>query len=463
MEILRKDYEAVQDRLFLHMEHGFGRRLLHLHDGMIRINGFDTGIENKKDEFNYNQHPVFDGKTTVSVEALYHGMMVGKKLGIDVGDANRVVGLHFMNEWENVKGLHDRLKRADWTHDYSDDRSVRTRGAYEISQLQDDLKQKDSITEKLLLQSAWIKYVEPNTYSIPASLIPNFKAISKDDLLFNEGQFKRLGMKEFFTLDLIGQMGIVPPRILHKINPILDGKPIPGACYLTKANVGDRYFINKFELERTLKNGDNAKQTYYINNRKTDEDNGHKVHQQWTLKRAYNFLEGRPVFDRLNNAWEKINFNKVLSNGNFATDRFDQNYGINVIGILNHYSLAEKGNQKVMERIVEGIERGNVQKVDLITNDGKLLKDHHVSLSVRTSSMKVYDENKKPMDLEVQVQKGLISKELTEKLKMVYGNKQQNSQQENKLTGEAKQGLTEGQKNTQGADQRHSHGHRHGK
>lgn len=250
--------------------------------------------------------------------------------------------------------------------------------------------------------------------------------MNNEDFEFNQRQFKATGMLEHFNSGVIEKMGQAEPRIRHEINPSIDGEQVKGAVYLNKAKDGDRYFLNKFDMEKTRPNGTTVKQTFYNNNRPKagDENSSQRPPQQWTQKRAFNFLSGRPVYDKNNNEWNKINLNKKLKNGNYASDRFDKNYGFDLQKTMSGYSYADAGDKQRMDQLAEGFERGNLQKVKLVGNDGKK-EDYYQSVSIRTGSMKVYDKDKKEVPLEQQVEKGLITKDLSEKLKEIYGKKQE--------------------------------------
>ncbi len=445
MDILRKDFGVIWDQVSDHYLKGKPGTIFN-----------DNGQVISKDSFSIKSSiaggPVEDNLYKFNADALFHVLQAAiRLLYTGIFGSEKISLDRLLKHWGDMDDISKRFKKADWYYDYSDDSRVWAKGNQEIKQLLNDLKSYDTPEEKALLHGLWKVHVPENSVAMPDFISLKNCVMNSEEFEFNQRQFKHVGMLDHFNSGLIDKMNQGDQRIQHDIKPTIDGETVSGAVHLNKAKEGNKYFLNKFELERTRPNGTTVKQTFYNNNRPKagEEEKGQKVQQQqWTQKRAYNFLSGRPVYDKQNDTWNKINFNEKLKNGNYATDRFDKNYGFDLRKTMGGYSFADAGDNVKMDQLAEGLQRGNLQKAKMVSNDGKK-EDYHVALSIRTSSMKVYDNNKKEVPLEQQVEKGLITKELAEQLKMIYGKKQdQNS--ENKIEGNIKpEGLSQKAENKQ--------------
>jgi|GEM_PF-1016379 len=431
MEILRKDFGIIWDQVSGHYLNGKPGTLFNDNGQVISKDSFSikssiAGGTVEDNLYKFDADALFY-VLQAAMRLLYTGILGSEKISLD----------RLLKHWGDMDDITKRFKNADWYYDYSDDSRVWSKGNQEVNQLIDDLKRFDLPEEKALLQSLWKVHVPEHSVRMPDFINLKNCVMNSQEFEFNQRQFKHVGMLEHFNSGLIDKMNQGDQRINHEIKPVIDGETVSGTVYLNKAKEGNNYFLNKFDLERTKPNGAKVKQTFYNSNRPKEggEEKGQKVQQQqWTQKRAYNFLSGRPVYDRQNDTWNKINFNKKLNNGNYATDRFDKNYGFDLRKTMGGYSIVDAGNKESMDRLAEGLERGNLQKVRLVSNDGKK-EDYHVGLSIRTSSLKVYDKDKKEIPLEQQVEKGLITKDLADQLKAIYGKKHEEKVTQGEETG----------------------------
>lgn len=273
---------------------------------------------------------------------------------------------------------------------------------------------------------------------------PLFKQAIMDAsvMSFNENQVKRVGMSEAFTPDLIQKMQEKQPIIQHPFKKEYDGDKVEALLHFRKSATSDHYFLNKFDL--TLqKEGAAAsvKQTFYIGSRKQaegdqDAKQTQKPDQKYTLKEAYNLLAGRPV-DKLlisqegeqYQAWEKINLNKVLTNGNHEIKRYTQNYGFDLSKTMANYAIKDLLTDTYKESLEASLRRGNLQKATFTDKEGKEEK-LYISPNITLGSMNVYDLDKKPLSLDKQIEKGYIKQEFAEQLKERLQNINQKQQPE---------------------------------
>lgn len=274
---------------------------------------------------------------------------------------------------------------------------------------------------------------------------PLFKQAIMDAsvMSFNENQLKRVGMAEAFTPELQQKMQEKQPLIQHSFKKEYDGDKVEATLHLRKSATSDHYFLNKFDLSLQKEGSDTTvKQTFYIGARKQteNEDAGKqtaKVDQKYTLKEAYNLLAGRPV-DKLQvsregeqyQAWEKLNLNKVLANGNHEIKRYTQNYGFDLSQTMANYSIKELLNDSYKDSLETSLRRGNLQKATFVDWNGKEEK-LYVSPNITLGTMNVYELEKKPLSIDKQLEKGYIKPEFAEQLKERIQNINQKQQTEN--------------------------------
>lgn len=404
----------------------------------------------------FNSHHTSDNDSykTIDAHALFRIMNkiergeLQPRIIIKPGDSRtRYFDLgRMVREHELVDQLHHKMKNADWYYDYSDDHRVWLKGIAEIRGIKEDLKELSQSHEgKYAAGILWKTYVPEHSVAKPDFLQLKHNIMDERTLAFNEGQFKKLGMQEAFTPELVEQMKQGIPLIQHPFSKGFEGDKTDNVIHLKKSSSSDNYFINKFEINLQKGGEEKAiKQTFYVDNKKKDEqeaENGQKErhNNNYTLKKAYNFTAGRPVFHADSKSWEQINLSKQLASGNHATQRFVENYGFDLGKVIDNYSLA---NPQYKSSLMDSLQRGNLQKEKLIDKDGKV-EEFYLSPSIRTGSLNMYDQDKKPVPLETQIERTLISNELGEKLKMHFQNKQTPEQSQKQEAKQAPEGNTQ--------------------
>lgn len=232
-----------------------------------------------------------------------------------------------------------------------------------------------------------------------------------------EFDLMKSGMKEAYTPELVKQMEQGVPKIGHRYEKQYeDGNRVTATLHLNKSRDTDNYFFNKFDLELKKDGQENTiKQTFYNNRNKVEVDGQTKhVEDRFTLKEATNLLDGRPVYKTLHNkegeeykAWNKIDF-KSQKNGNYEMKQYTDNYGFDLKKTLLKYPIHEMKSGGVYEnRLMESLERGNLQKVTFKGADGKDEK-LYISPNITFGSLNIYDENKQRIPTEKLVEKQYI-------------------------------------------------------
>jgi hypothetical protein len=451
MVIEKKDFEEIHATIKEHLNYD-ASTIFYLPGNGVKKDGltFCSGAEDVG--LFYHHHPYdSDWYHSIGVHSLAKVMdkiekgELHPKIITEGSAGKQFIDLGMMvKENDLIEGLHYKMKNADWRYEYSDDFKVWQKGEFEIRDIKNDLKELSQTPEgKVAANNLWQQYVPLYSVSKPEYLDFKNNIMDERTLGFNEGQFKRLGMQEAFTPQLVEQMKQRVPLIEHPFPKNYDGDKTDNTIHLKKSSSSDNYFINKFDMNLQKEGEDKSiKQTFYVDNKKKEGqelENGQKEKHDnnFTLKKAYNFLSGRPVYHADSQSWEQIDLSKKLTNGNYATQRFDKSYGFDLGKAIDNYSLA---NPQYKPSLMESLQRGNLQKEKFVDKDGKV-DEYYVSPSIKTGSLNMYDENKKPIPVETQIEKQLISKEFGEQLKQLFQKKQTHEQ---KQTQGVKQSQTPG-------------------
>jgi hypothetical protein len=351
-----------------------------------------------------------------------------------------------MDERALVEDLQEKMKKADWYYDYSDDHSDWRRGLQEIDQIKNDLLLLSKWgTGRVAADKLWNLYVPAYTITKPDFLTIKSPIMDEKALRFNENQLKRTGFAEAFTPDLQAKMIQGLPEIQHPFAKRYEGDEVNALLHLKKSGTSDFYFLNKFDLQ-LQKEGQTGlvRHTFYLTqrNKGSEEDNGAKqrLENKYTLKEGYNLLSGRPVFKDLVSqegqayqAWVKLNFKNTLNNGNYEMKQYHTNYGFDLEKVLGNYPIKELTNPQYKESLLDSLQRGNLQKATFVGNDGKEEK-LYISPNISFGSLNVYDLNKQRVPTEKLLEKQFIGKELAEQL-----TQRVNQQQEQKAQTPQKQ------------------------
>lgn len=116
------------------------------------------------------------------------------------------------------------------------------------------------------------------------------------------------------------------------------------------------------------------------------------------------------------NAWAVANVKKIEPDGKFEHKQYNQNYPFDLETVLNKYSITELGNKEHKERLLESLQRGNLQSVTFI-GENKQKEKLFITPNIPLNALRVYDGNKQVVTTEQLVEKGFIGREFADKLK----------------------------------------------
>ncbi len=100
--------------------------------------------------------------------------------------------------------------------------------------------------------------------------------------------------------------------------------------------------------------------------------------QNITVKEAFNLLHGRSVFSQeLSNragekysAWVNVDFSQKGENGQPKMSFYNQNYGFDLVAVLEKLKVKEMGDEKMRVHFIQSLERGNLQTAVLVDKKG---------------------------------------------------------------------------------------------
>ncbi|MBS0027066.1 hypothetical protein [Chitinophaga hostae] len=249
---------------------------------------------------------------------------------------------------------------------------------------------------------------------------------------FTEKHFMLIGVKDAFDADLVNKMKDGPAVIEHSYKKQYEDGKSDTVFHLRKSATSGDYFLNKYTMSAQKDgSGEVRTQTFYLNHKK-DDNSSEKAKENFTYKMAYNFLQGRPVHHAKTDAWERIKPKEKLENGNYASERIDKSYGYNLPKVIDEYSVVYKNALK------ESLERGNLQKEKFLNKDGQH-EELYATPGLRSGSLILFDEDKKIIPLQTQIDKGFISEELGQKL-------MERQKEQQKVTADSKPSMKESEK-----------------
>lgn len=156
----------------------------------------------------------------------------------------------------------------------------------------------------------------------------------------------------------------------------------------SKSKQSDMYFFNSYDVSLKKEGKEETmNQTFYINKGKN-----------YTLKEAYNMMEGRAVHKEFTNqqgekynAWAHLDMRQSDDKGNFAIRKYSENYGYDLEAALSKHPFKELQYDNSKLDLMDSLKKGNVQSVTAVI-DGVEQKQF-VEANPKFKSVNVYDEN----------------------------------------------------------------------
>jgi hypothetical protein len=242
-------------------------------------------------------------------------------------------------------------------------------------------------------------------------------------------QFKNIGAGNAFTPALIFDLKAGVAEKQHPYSFDNNGDKVDVLFHIKKSENSNLYFLNKYEMAITPENKPaEIRDTFY-----TAEPRNVKLQpgeerlnnlNRFTLKKAANYLAGRPVFNAFTDkegnqyeAWAKRKFD--TGKGKHIMAKYRKEYPFAMETAVKKYSIKELTVPLFQERMYDSFKRGNLQLVNFVGNGGheeKLYASLNIGL-IAGGSLDVYNLNKEKLSTQELFDRGFIGNDLAEKLK----------------------------------------------
>ncbi|NRF41097.1 hypothetical protein [Pedobacter foliorum] len=224
--------------------------------------------------------------------------------------------------------------------------------------------------------------------------------MNKKNVEFLKDQIKYTGFGEGYESQLNEKIGkeLKEFQLLNRTE--FGNDVVISRLDFSRSESSDLYFFNRYELTFRPEHSEQLmSQTFQIGK----ENN-------ITQKEAYNLLSGRSVFKEYTkmekdvildkyiatgekyNAWTQLNFKETDKYGNYKFQTFGDNYGFDLLQTLQKLPIAELGEETTAERLLQSLQKGNLQSVNLVENGQ--LQQHFVAANPRFKCIDVYDMNR---------------------------------------------------------------------
>ncbi len=213
--------------------------------------------------------------------------------------------------------------------------------------------------------------------------------MNQKNLEFLVDQIKYTGFGDTLTPALKEQMekGEKEFTIAHEAS--FGSGTLSSELSFKKSDQSELYFFNSYKAALQKEGASHApEQIFYVSKDNT-----------FTMKEAFNLLEGRAVNKDLRNkegemynCWTKLNFTDAESNGNFKMNQYHQNYGYDLEAAVSKHSIKELETPKFKEDLLNSLKKGNLQSVTFVVSgvESKM----YIEANPHFKTVKVYDANR---------------------------------------------------------------------
>ncbi|GEM66565.1 hypothetical protein SMI01S_01710 [Sphingobacterium mizutaii NBRC 14946 = DSM 11724] len=147
----------------------------------------------------------------------------------------------------------------------------------------------------------------------------------------------------------------------------IDSEPVRAELHFSRSRQTDRYYFNSFRVEL-------PQNSARVTGSRRFQVNGSN---RFTLKEAYNLLNGRSVHKELTNvqgeryrAWFQLDGKTLDIQGNHKLLQFHENYGYDIENQLGRFPIMELREEQSKKRLLESLGRGNRQLVTFELSSG---------------------------------------------------------------------------------------------
>jgi hypothetical protein len=202
-----------------------------------------------------------------------------------------------------------------------------------------------------------------------------------------KNNIKYLGFSDSIFPELMRNLENGHPEFVLRHEREYGSEKLEAQLNFRKSQTSDMYFINMYSASLVKPNQERVSQMIYL-----DKGNG------LTQKETYNLLHGRSVnIDLKNkegekyNAWVQLDFSEKDPNGNYKVKQFHEAYKYDLVATLQKYGIKELGDEQQKERLIQSLQRGNLQQVTFEKNG--VSEKLWIEANPQFKSLNVFDEN----------------------------------------------------------------------
>lgn len=210
---------------------------------------------------------------------------------------------------------------------------------------------------------------------------------------FLREQIKHAGFGESLEYALREKMGENQEKFALNFEKQYGSNKVEASLNFKKGTEGDLYFFNTYDLKLIKGNGDPTVQQGFFNN-----NNRNTI----TLKEAYNLLDGRSVNKEMisqdkkeYNVWLKLDFKNIDDKGNFKIKQFGENYGYDLLSVLEKHPIKELKSE-YKDDLIDSLKKGNIQSATFIKGDQEVKQ--YIEANPQYKSINLYDANMKKLE-----------------------------------------------------------------
>ena len=202
-----------------------------------------------------------------------------------------------------------------------------------------------------------------------------------------KNNIKYLGFSDSIFPELMRNMENGQPEFVLRHEREYGPEKLETQLNFRKSQTTDMYFLNLYSASLIKPNQERISQMIYL-----DKGNG------LTQKETYNLLHGRSVNQDLTNkqgekynAWVQLDFSEKDPNGNYKVKQYHEAYKYDLAATLHKYGIKELGNDQLKERLIQSLQRGNLQQVTFEKNGAS--EKLWIEANPQFKSLNVYDEH----------------------------------------------------------------------
>jgi len=257
--------------------------------------------------------------------------------------------------------------------------------------------------------------------------------MNQDNLEYLKKNLLYTGFGEKLNPELEKNISSGKPEFKLNHKEEFNNRQIEATLHFKKGDKNEMYFFNGYDAKMTRADGKEESQYIFMN-----QGRG------FTLKEAFNLLDGRAVFKEFPgqdgksyHAWKELDFEKKNENGNYALRAYHDNYGYNLEKALKSHPFKELSDSELKERLVSSLQKGNLQAVT--TENGERLFIAANPSSGKSNSINMFDKTGKEVSVELRNtdQKKSEGKNTTTNLTNSNGESENKSEDLKKNNGKA--------------------------